>query len=91
MLEARPAEIFVGAALASLCPSGKTRRSIGLLEPCRLVFLQRVQIVQPLDEEQVGDLLDDFERIGDAARPEGIPDAIDLIADIAGEHSWSVP
>jgi len=45
-----------------------------------------VQIVQSADEEQVGDLLDDFDGIGDAAGPEGIPDLIDLILDGAGDH-----
>ena len=55
-------------------PSGKTRRSIGFFSRVGFVLLQRVQVVEPLDEKQVGDLLDDFERIGDAAGPEGIPD-----------------
>ena len=33
-----------------------------------------------------GDLLDDFERVGYAAGPEGIPDLVDLISDLACEH-----
>ena len=45
-----------------------------------------MQVVEPLDEEQVGDLLDHFQRVGDAAGPEGIPDVVDLAADFAGEH-----
>ena len=49
-----------------------------LLEPGGLVLLERVQVVEPAQEQQVGDLLDDFERVGDAAGPEGVPDAVDL-------------
>ena len=86
VLEARPAEVVVGAACWSSLPSGKTRRSIGFFSAVGLVLLQRVQVVEALDEQQVGDLLDDLERVGDAAGPEGVPDAIDLTADFAGEH-----
>jgi hypothetical protein len=35
-----------------------------------------VNVVQPADEQQEGDLLDDFERVGDAAGPEQVPDAV---------------
>jgi hypothetical protein len=45
-----------------------------------------VEIIEPLQEEQVGDLLDDFEGIGDTAGPEGIPESVDFTADLAGEH-----
>jgi len=45
-----------------------------------------VQVVQPAQKEQVGDLLDDFQRVGDAAGPEGIPDSVDLALDFAGHH-----
>jgi len=31
-------------------------------------------------------LLNNFERVGDAARPEGIPDLINLTANFAGKH-----
>jgi len=40
-----------------------------------------MQIVEPLDEQEVGDLLDHRKRVGHAAGPEGVPDLIDLIAD----------
>jgi len=45
-----------------------------------------VEVVEALDEQQVGNLLDDLERVGDAAGPERIPDAVDLIAEFPGEH-----
>ena len=43
-----------------------------------LVPLARVQLVQALDEEQVGELHDDRERVRDAAGPHGVPDSVDL-------------
>jgi hypothetical protein len=45
-----------------------------------------VQFVEALEEQQVGDLLDDFEGIGDAARPESVPEGVNFTADFAGEH-----
>jgi hypothetical protein len=45
-----------------------------------------VQVVQPAQEEQVGDLLDHLQRVGDAAGPEGVPDLVDLALDVAGDH-----
>lgn len=58
----------------------------GDAERLRLAFLQGMQIVEPLDEEQIGDLLDHREGIGYTAGPEGVPDLIDLIPDFAGAH-----
>jgi hypothetical protein len=45
-----------------------------------------VQVVEAADEEQVGDLLDHLQRVRDAAGPEGVPDAVDLVLDVAGDH-----
>ena len=50
------------------------------------MFLKRVQVVVTLEEQQVGNLLDDFERIGDAAGPERIPEGANSTADFAVEH-----
>jgi hypothetical protein len=58
----------------------------GTLQPVGFVLFQGVQVVQTAEKEQVGDLLHDFQGIGNAAGPEGIPDAVYLIADIAGKH-----
>jgi hypothetical protein len=85
ILEPRPAQIIVGAALRVMA-CGKDAALHRFLEPGGFVFLQRVQIVEPLKEQQVGDLLDDFERIGNAARPEGIPEGINLVANVSSNH-----
>ena len=69
VLEARPAQVLVGAALGVLALR-KMRRSIGLFGARGLVLFQGLELVEPPEEEQVGDLLDDLERVGDAAGPE---------------------
>ena len=66
--------------------SALERRSSPSITAGGFVFLQRVEIVEPLQEKQVGDLLDDYERVGDTAGPEGIPESVDFTADFAGEH-----
>ena len=50
----------------------------GFPEAVGLVFLEGVEFVQAFDEEQVGELLDDSERIGDAAGVERHPNGIDF-------------
>ena len=85
VLEARPAQVLVGAALGVLA-LGEDPPLHRLLEPGGLVLLQRVQVVQAAQEEQVGDLLDHLQRVGDAAGPEGVPDLVDLALDVAGDH-----
>ena len=63
---------------------------IGLLDGLAgaggLGFLERLQLVEPLDEEQVSKLLDDRERVRDAPGPHGVPDAVDLGFEFAGDH-----
>ena len=51
-----------------------------------LALAQRMQLVEPLDEEQVGELLDDGERVRDAAGPHAVPDAVDFGLDFTGDH-----
>ena len=86
MLEAGPAEIVVGAALGIFALGEDAALEFGQLQAGGLVFLEGVEVVEALEEEQVGDLLDDLEGIGNAAGPEGIPEGINFTADIAGEH-----
>src|SRR5439155_15451372 len=57
-----------------------------LLQTVGHVPLEREQVVEAPDEEQVSDLLDHFERVRDAAGPEGVPDAVNLVLDVAGDH-----
>jgi hypothetical protein len=80
VLEARPAQVVVGVAAPAdaVVARGEDPARHRRSEPGGLVLFQRVQVVQPAQEEQVGDLLDHLERVGDAARPEGVPDLVDL-------------
>ncbi len=78
LLEAGPAEaILFGGEYGVLD---------GFLEAIGLVLPEGVEFIQPLDEEQVGELLDDGERIGDAAGPQGVPDAVYFGFDFASDH-----
>jgi hypothetical protein len=87
VLEARPAQVIVrpAAALADVvlsCWKHPSRHR--LAQPGGSVLFERVEIVEPAEEQQIGDLLDDFDGIGDAARPECVPDLVDLTLDSAG-------
>ena len=83
--EARPAAILVGTTLVILAfrEDPPLHR---LLEPVGLVFLQRVHVVEPADEQQVGNLLHHLQRVRDAAGPKCVPDAVDLGLDVACDH-----
>ena len=72
------------------CLPLKIGSSIGLPDAGGLALFQGVSFVQPLDEEQVGELLDDQERIRDAARPHRVPDAVYLGFECAGDHDLFV-
>ncbi len=85
MLEPGPAVIFVGAFFGVFA-GGEDAALHRLFEPGGFVFLQGMEVVEAAEEQQIGDLLDDFERVGDAAGPEGVPDAVNLVADVASEH-----
>ena len=50
-------------------------------------FLFRLDIIKLLDEQEVCELLDDFERVRDASRPENLPDAIDLVPFFSLQHA----
>ncbi len=85
VLEAAPAQGVVVAAFGVVAEWEDVPRH-GAAQAVGLVFFERVQVVEPAQEEQVGDLLDDFERVGDAAGPEGVPDLVDFAFEVAGEH-----
>ena len=78
LLEARPAQ---GDLLL-----GEDRVFDGFAGARGLGFLQRVQLVEPLDEQQVGELLDDRERVRDAPGPHRVPDLIYFRFEFAGNH-----
>ena len=76
----------------SSVPIRKNASRHRLLEARRLVLLQRVQVVQPAQEEQVGGLLLHFQRIGNPAGPKHVLDLVDLGFDGDGNHvvDWRV-
>ena len=84
-----------GAGIAQLLEHGPAQVALrgredgrfkGLAGAVGFVFFEGLDVVQPLDEEQVGELLDHLHGVGDAAAPEGVPDAVDLVFDAAGDH-----
>ena len=77
IFEPRPTEVFVTTTFR-VCTFGKNSPLNGGFQSSAFVLLKGVQVVQPLQEQQVRNLLDNFERVGDAAGPEGVPDGIDL-------------
>src|SRR6185437_8336113 len=81
VLEVLPAQIVV-RTLQLVLACRKYLPLNGLLQPQRFSFFKRLQLVEPLEEEQVGNLLDDFQRIRNAAGPELVPDGIDLTASL---------
>jgi hypothetical protein len=78
LLEARSAEMILVRLVDRLLDRRKGAHHFALLE--------RIQLVESLDEQQVGELLDDRERVGDAARPHRVPDAVDFGFEFAGDH-----
>jgi hypothetical protein len=65
---------------------GKQPPLDGLFQPSGFQFFQRLQLVKPPDEQQISNLLDDFQRIRNPAGLERVPDLIDWASTIVGEH-----
>ncbi len=78
LLESRPAQSGLAGGEQRLLDRAAGAGGL-MLRAC-------VQLVQTLDEEQVGELLDDRERVRDAAGPHGVPDSVDLGLQLAGDH-----
>ncbi len=83
VLEMRPAQIFVRTPprpCRSCSLLSETRAPLDrLLQPRAPVLLQCVEVIEaPQEHQQIRNLLDHLERIGNASRPEGVPDLIDL-------------
>ena len=81
--EAGPAQVVVRAS-ARVGAFGEDATRHGAVEAGGLALFQGLQVIQAADEQQVGDLFDNLQRVGDTAGPETIPDAIDLAANFAG-------
>jgi hypothetical protein len=56
------------------------RRSIGLPRVFALFSLPQFEIVEPLQEQQIRDLLHHLERVGDPTGPKGVPDLVHFAA-----------
>ena len=86
ILEARPAQVLIGTPLL-IFAVWKDAAFHWRLEGLALALFQGVEVVQPLDEQQIGHLLHDRKRIGDPARPKVVPNTVNLVSDFAGQHS----
>lgn len=77
MFELGPPQILLALAeQGATADAGETRLLLG----------ERVQVIQPANEQQIGDLLDDLQRVRDASRPKRIPDPVDLAIELTGYH-----
>ena len=82
LAEARPAQVVVAGT--------EHRIFNGLIHAGSLVFVGGVDLDEPPDEQQVGELLDDGEGVSDAASPHGIPNAVDFRLEFSGDHGITV-
>jgi hypothetical protein len=90
VLQPGPAHLLIGnaTALADLVLAVREDAPLDrLFETVGLVLFAGVRVIEPAHEQQVGDLLDHLERIGDAARPERVPHAVDLGAKFTCQHA----
>jgi hypothetical protein len=46
-----------------------------------------IDVFQALEEEQIGDLLDSHQGVGEAGGPEAVPEFVDFFLDVRGKHS----
>ena len=69
MFEDFPAEVVVSPAALAVAFREDAALD-GLAETVSLIFGESLQIVEAAEEEQVSDLLNDFEGVGDATGPE---------------------
>lgn len=61
-----------------------------LFEAGGFQFFECLQFVETAEEEEIGNLFDDFERVGNSSGPERVPDGVDLTADFAGEDEMGI-
>jgi hypothetical protein len=83
VFEDGPAVIGVGA-VAGVGAFGEGAAFDGFAEAGGFGLFEGLEFIEAAEEEEVGDLFDDFEGVGNAASPEGIPDCVYLLFDFAG-------
>ena len=54
-----------------------------------LAHLGVLEFIEAFEKEQIGNLLNDFQRIRDATRPQRVPDAVNLAPNLACKHRLS--
>jgi len=79
LLEARSAEVSIATTLF-IFSFGEEAPLDGCAQRLSLLLLNCLEIIQTAQKEQVGDLFNHLKRICDAARPECVPQAVNLIA-----------
>jgi hypothetical protein len=57
------------------------------IEGAGLLLFENLEFIQAANKQKIGDLLDHFQRIRDAAGPKSVPQAVNLIAKFSGHHS----
>jgi hypothetical protein len=77
MLEPRPAQILVGVA-ALVCALREDAALQRSAERGGLALHDLLHLIETLDEDQVGNLLDHLQRVGEPAGPEIVPNPINL-------------
>ena len=87
VLELRPPHILVRTP-ELIGTFGEDRILNRLAGPRGFAFCGNLVVVKPLEEQQVGDLLDDLQRVGDASRPKSIPHAVYLRLQFPGNHAF---
>src|SRR5438128_10668523 len=88
VLESRPAVIFIGSRLARMIVFARRKDSSlhRLLSPIRLELFGGMQFIESFEKQEISDLLNDFERVRDSARPKRIPNTVNLVTNFAGQH-----
>ena len=85
-MEPGPLELFPGhGAVSHLDLSGKNAL-VGQAQHGTLLGPQVVRLIQVVDEHEVGHLLHHVQGVGDAAGPEGLPEAVDFVSQFACQH-----
>jgi hypothetical protein len=88
LFEPRPAKLSGGEfrLRGGVRALGKDRIFDRLAGAGGLALFKRLELVEPFDKQQVGELFDDRQRVGDAPGPHGVPDAVDFGFEFAGNH-----